>query len=73
MVNGKTGFGGDEFGGQSPDILRSSPFGWWMGRIEGDGYACSFLFEDQFGVGDRAGASGRVSWVDDAVSDAGST
>src|SRR6059058_2052871 len=32
---------------------------------------CSFVFEDQPGVGDWAGAAGWISWVDDAVSDAG--
>src|SRR5436305_866488 len=32
---------------------------------------CSFVFEDQPGVGDWAGASGWVSWVDDALPDAG--
>ncbi len=36
------------------------------------GYACSFVFEDQFGAGDWAGAGGWVSWADDAVSDTGS-
>ena len=33
-----------------------------MSRIEGHGYACLFLFEDQFGVGHGA-VRGTVSWA----------
>ena len=56
---------GDE--GGIGDNLRSSRH-----TIVVDGYSCSFVFEDQPGAGDWAGPGGWVSWVDDAIPDAGS-
>src|ERR1035438_8947533 len=52
------------------DIVAVEPV-WRMRRIGIDGYACSFVLEDQPGAGDWAGAGGWVSWAGDAVSDAG--